>query len=596
MSKKKVDPVSKEIMPISNQRFDQWYNLIVSDELEAAEQMLSSAEDKTILLNGEFSFEDSDELLLTNKALGITNFKLTTPLCLAGAAGSAKVLGLLIYSGVDVCTQDVDGCNILHALTGTAVYFPDQEQAMVDVYASLCMKLDHQNLLALHLTEETCGMRPLEFAAKQGTYRLMMAYFDTPGVYLARSEVSHSYRYKYYDVTDYESMDFDRDNRSPLVHLMLMERSKIEDPFTLTLFQPDSLIHEWVCKVAKVSRWPIFLWFIIRMSFFTMFFLYDSDEFWLRQAGRISEDDAVSLRSENITNSSAVEYCSKFNPLKTTSALTAMSIYLGTYWLGALLLDLFDISYCFRYKKYFFSFTKTLRGKKKTVDRSLWYRMMNILSVNFVIWSTSTHFMLGNSNDSMSDAIRVMATVCAIWSPLYFVQLIPGIGYFVITIQRMMEDMYNFLIVFAVIILPFSQMLLVFVNTNSLQGCVDEFSSFSRAMYSVILVMQNMLDLSQFNMKKQSILLVVHVTLIFLLPIVLVNFLIATMSSSVSAMVGIQPILSDIQFLQVAMTIQGRLHFMCKPFNKWMIKRYYVTEGDRVYVVCREPISRNNKE
>ena len=160
-----------------------------------------------------------------------------------------------------------------------------------------------------------------------------------------------------------------------------------------------------------------------------------------------------------------------------------------------------------------------------------------------------------------------------------------------------MEDLYNFLIVFVVLVVPYSQVLLVFINLNSNEGCVTDFSSFGRSIYSVILIMQNLIDLSQLDTKKNFILIYIHITLIFMLPIILVNFLIAKMTSSVEDMMKAKPVLTDIQHLQVVLPIDSRLQII-PFFNKWEIKyytwmkqRYYVTKGDNIYVVCVEPIS-----
>ena len=577
-------------MPHTKDIYYAWYTQIVIDDVE---QLAATLEEKNIskaerhlLLNGKFSFDHSHHIV------GCHDFPIKTPLCIAAISKSINVLQELITKGADIYGKDINDYNILHCIVGLSVYFPDQEKYMVEVYKTLTSMLDQDKLRYLHKMEDNYGYRPLEFAAKQGCFRLMMSFFHTEGVYLVKTNLSHGFVYKYYDITDYETNDSERSMRSPLMMIGTMDRKKLDDPFTLSIFKENSLIRNWTLQKRLINRLIILLWFIARMLFFLMYFVYDTDEDWVIKQNGIASDIAEPGFTSNDTH---FVYCAGFTPFYSSSYSIHLSKWylLVAYWLGAGITDVVEFFVLVKHFRYFINRSTTIKGSKLTVSRIMWYRVCNMLTVNLMIMSVPVHNT--ERGDTTADIVRVIATVCAIWSPLYFIQLLPHIGYFVATIQRMMANLFQFLVIFVIILFPFSQMLLVFVNANSKQGCVEEFSNFTHAVYSVLLVMQNVLNLSEFDVEKKYIIMLLHLALILALPIVLVNFLIAIMSSSVHIMVGLEAVVSDLTFLQVAEVVERRFRNIFRLYYRWMVNRYYHKEKGRVCIVTTEPISKHKR-
>ena len=154
------------------------------------------------------------------------------------------------------------------------------------------------------------------------------------------------------------------------------------------------------------------------------------------------------------------------------------------YWFICVIFDLFDLIRYLRNLKYYRNCDRTIKGKKATLNRSVWYNVAGVLSVHIISMSASFHDMPGLV---ALDVARVIAILSLVWAILYFVQLRSNMGYFVASIQSMMHDFMNFMIIFAIILIPFSQMLLVFVNTNSKQGCIEEFSSLGKSTNTVLM-------------------------------------------------------------------------------------------------------------
>ena len=581
---------AEKVMSHTVEKYYQWYTLIVLDNVELLTAILEqediTMEERHLLLNGKFSFGPSN-----NRINGYKHYPIKTPLCIAAISKSINVLQELIRNGGDICGKDINDYNILHCIVGLSVYFPDQEEDMVEVYKTLTSVLGQEKLRYLHKMEENYGYRPLEFAAKQGCFRLMMSFFDTEGVYLVKTNLSHGFVYKYYDITDYETNDSERTKRSPLVHMIYMAKDKVNDNFTLNMFKENSLIHNWIGQKRKMNILLIFLWFIARMLFFIIYFVYDTDEDWVVAKNGIASDIAEPGFTSNATH---FVYCANFTPFYSPSESIHMSRWyvLVTYCIAACTTDFAEIVMFFKNFRYFRNLNKTLKGQKTRVTVTKWYRISNTWTVNLILMSAFIHNT--KNGEAITDFIRIIVTLFGIWSPLYFIQLLPHIGYFVATIQRMMGNLFQFLVIFVIILFPFSQMLLVFVNANSKQGCVEEFSTFTRSVYSVLLVMQNMLNLSDFDVEKRYVIMILHVALILALPIVLINFLIAIMSSSVQTMVELEEVVSELMFLQMTDVVERRFRYILRPYYRWMVNRHYCTEGGRVFIVTTEPISKHN--
>ena len=90
----------------------------------------------------------------------------------------------------------------------------------------------------------------------------------------------------------------------------------------------------------------------------------------------------------------------------------------------------------------------------------------------------------------MSSFVQIAACVVSVWSMLYFVQLLPSIGHFVIVVQHMLRDLLNF--IFIMMLTPFVQVLFVLINRHSRNGCVSDFSNYLTSFYTTFKLMRNM--------------------------------------------------------------------------------------------------------
>ena len=92
-----------------------------------------------------------------------------------------------------------------------------------------------------------------------------------------------------------------------------------------------------------------------------------------------------------------------------------------------------------------------------------------------------------------ASGVRLMCMPLSPWSMLYFVQLVPSIGHFVVAIQRMVGQMFNFADVYAIFFFASVSAFFITVNTSERLSCSDEFSSITQALYSTFAIMLSLL-------------------------------------------------------------------------------------------------------
>ena len=191
------------------------------------------------------------------------------------------------------------------------------------------------------------------------------------------------------------------------------------------------------------------------------------------------------------------------------------------------------------------------------------------------------------------------------WSLLYFVQLLTSIGYFVVAIQQMVRQMFNFGVVYSIFFFAAPRhatprhatprhAFFITVNTSERQTCSGEFSNVLQGIYSTFAIMLNLVNPAQLGLRHPGWIYVLHVSYIVIAAILLINFLIAIMSSALSEVALQQPIIERLQRLSVAIAIESRIDRLVAPYYRAMQRRHFVYEGDRIYIV-RVPCRPNKK-
>ena len=222
----------------------------------------------------------------------------------------------MIHNDVDVCLVKTGSYNVIHCLVYVAFYQPHNEEAVVNTYHSLCRMLSKDVIRKLLHMEESNGLRPLEFAAHQGTLQLMSSIFETPEVYVVKEEIVGISVYRWYDVTEYEVLDVKetRHSVSPLRFLSLIDEKLMDRPSTRDILF-EGVFGAWIKQEMRCKNPSIVGYNVFRFLYLALFALYEMDSFWLENLGRVNNDKAT-----NATLSSHV-YCN-------SGLVVTMSVYL----------------------------------------------------------------------------------------------------------------------------------------------------------------------------------------------------------------------------------------------------------------------------
>ena len=266
MKKIQVTPmveVREEDEGLSASKYAEYFEAIVANDAAFVDHFLSSAssDERLRLVNTRFELRDV-ECPFFRKEISSADVAVTLPLHVAVTNSSLAAARVLVKHGADWFSCDEKGNNILHACVVTSVYFPNLESELVATMEELIEdELTHDEFKQLMLQENEDRFRPSEFAFQQETMKIGDALFWKIQERNCRHEKHGMTSFRWFDVTEYETT---RHFRSPLVLMTYLSRDKAMDMRKLILQCP--LISRWICLKFRVNMFPIFIWFLMRLS------------------------------------------------------------------------------------------------------------------------------------------------------------------------------------------------------------------------------------------------------------------------------------------------------------------------------------------
>ena len=582
-----------EPLSLPDSEYKYWREAIASDDHDLVRRTLDSAnwKEKERLLNGYFLEHDglSQEERLMNEASHFLNriaclvkgkkyleVSFERPWCLAGACGSLKVLSVMYQHGVQVDQTDHKGSNILHILIYLAFLDHLQERAHGQVYAHLVSLLSLDHLKLLLKSEGKHGLYPLEMSAWLGTFTLYQQFIQTEGVYCHSECVDGVRTVEKYDVTDYETLGARRYN-SPLNFLMFMDDKDMGMDDTNEVFQSD-LFKNWL-RLKKLSGAPyLACWIMIRISFLVAYIIYDNAGGWNRPFMERAADMNATFAS-----------CQDYEKNISRTSYLFLTFYILIHSLAILLGDIVDfmVGLC-RDNALLSKGFKTPNGYKTISLNYGFYRGSQTLLATVCIIGTVTSLLGSLMSQELSwqftNYLYMITSMSLVWSMLFFLQLSPFFGYFVIAVQSMMMDLIKFALIFVAFAYPYSETFARLVNQGKTDNCPEEFSDPLTSFYSTFTIMVNMVDFHSYDVEDKTVLYLLHAIYVFMVPILLLNFLVALFSNSVSHVQENKEVFRAIQWLSVLWLLEYRLGSITRKWKERCNDKYFLKEGDRLYV------------
>ncbi len=572
--------------------FQFWFDAIEKDNVASVENILQnrSERERRVFIDGRFVFKiPKDSLKTVGKNRLPCAFE--RPLVLAAVLRSKEVLKIFLHHKGDVFIQDINASTVLHGIIWAVALNPTLESDYIAIYELLIDRLTKDQKKHLMFLEDFEGLRPVELATRLCTFGLLQKIIDTEGVYLYNKGHLGGYVCTWFDMTDYEwSCDGQRCDRSPLKMLVALEKEHLK------LAQNTKILHhpaidKWIQTKIKTNVPYLVAWFLTRIAYTVLIFIgstADDISFSSAIVGR--DDDDVTARAslsryrdphQRAQPAENRSYCP--SPLFDVSETTLD--YLTFLVIGfSVLIVLFDVIDNLLYQ------VKNKRrdarlyhvfGSRNFVVRTRFYRVCNfLLAAAVLIFHTSRFIRI----TTITSKAYMLTNILNIWSLLFFIQLLPALGYFVTIIQRMLKDMFHFLVLYVILFFSFSQ---TFYNLFYMaKVCTEEFHTVPMSMYSTFRVMLNMLELTNYKDADLTDVAMLHISYVIVVPILLVNFLIALMSNSVSDVAENRYNIMTLQRLSAALLVEGRLARFTSRVYRWQQKSLLVVNQGRVYVEC----------
>ncbi|XP_064640292.1 uncharacterized protein LOC135495503 [Lineus longissimus] len=546
------------MMPLT--AFSDWFDILKNDDVTGYDSLMAAlSEQKEKLVNGHFVYANvGGGVHKTNNWRNInycSDFR--RPLILAAAFGSRGVFMKLLRDGAPVTQAEENSCNCIHAMIIATAEYRDREGQILGTYLDIRKNIELEKLRVLLFTEANDHMRPVELAVRLGAFGIFRAIMETEGVYEKPAGTVGLTNYVTYDMDVYENnRNWRREIRSPLRLLRYMENDQMASFIEYGVIQMP-VIKAWSQR-KKMQSWPfILLWFVCKVVFLFFYLLIDPRSFKAMALGgcavmrNISYQDHIPLhwacsdkyvkpgRDPNIM-------------LKLLMYFTGFAMLFSVIFLVHDLLELFV-----RLLDKESRLLRRIPQRSSYVAYTRFYRICQmVLCLSGVLGGCWFYLVKNASSTNVILYLKSINLPFILMGVLYILEPLPVFGYFAITLQRMITAMLKFSALQLLIELTFT----IFFMTAETH--MAEFQTVDDGLYAMFLLSQNIIS---FGVTPEWYIRVGHYLHYFIGNILLMNYLIAVMSSLICSNDNERKAIQLIRVLDVCFLVEDR-------YARWLWK------------------------
>ena len=481
-------------------------------------------------------------------------------------------------AGVDVFQTDTLGNNTVHVLIETASRNISNEERYVetlDVIKSLFTSTELKHLL---LTENILKLRPLELACFCGCLTLARAIFETRDVYLYKEEHIGYTVVQYFDVwlwTVYHQPSTSN-ARFPSNFDCLCRNIEVEIAKGAQKALKNPPIQAWVRNKGKMN-WPfIFIWFLFRFFYVTLFFVGISGNTCPMETQQLLNESSKTMYA----NSSIRENPSTLPDNGFIQNEILIQAIISTFML------IFDAWDMLLEKRLYSKESLNIFSKRNFIVHIYFYReaqistCVSMVGLSLCQCIRTLRYIVPNTLDH---TFFVLIACGSMWGLLYSLQVVPWMSIYAIAVQRMIQDSVRFFLIFilffSVFVISFRRILL-----DNAEVCPKGFENIGEATYSTFLVTLNNIKFREYdNLDKFSIYML-HFVFVLFIAILLLNFLIAIMTSSYADVQRNRYVLVEMQRSTMMILVQYRFGRPLNYFYRRYQTRCFVKYGERLCV------------
>ena len=148
--------------------------------------------------------------------------------------------------------------------------------------------------------------------------------------------------------------------------------------------------------------------------------------------------------------------------------------------------------------------SRTVMGRKNRLGHSAFYKVFNmILNVSIIsnISLRLVRYLFKADIDMLWDNVTFYGTMTgAVWSLLFFVQLVPYVGYLAIVMKLMFKETFIFVLYIIAFTVPYTSLFIRIFNYKTRTGeCDSNWKDLYAALYSNTLLLLNMMNFAPDN-------------------------------------------------------------------------------------------------
>ena len=489
-----------------------------------------------------------------------TDYAPDTAWCLAATCDSRKVMRVLVEYGANIMQVTSTNNNVLHVLSALAsTGTEEEEERVIATVRYIQIILEPEVYQKLLLAENSDRLRPLELASHLGAFSLFMFFFNTPGIYITKEEDCVLYKLQYFDITEYTTGS--RYFQCPLYAMTYIEESRISRTSVKEIYLNDP-INSWIKAVYAVNTPFIVVWALLRAAYICLFLQCDLK--------------IVSVCTGNSTCAHTNVHTPETN-LILYWLVCGMSVLIIT-------IDLNEFIQHMICRPRWLS--RVVYGSKKAGMRRNFYRVTHFGAV-LIVAIITTVTLIGYTVNGQIIHIGQYGIIAAVygfvWSALYFLQLLPTVGHYIMAVHGMLKDFANFSLLLILFFVTYSFGFYKLMHTSQ---TLPEFSTALRSLYGTFQVMLNMVDFWKVIGEVGPGVFLLHISFVLMITILLMNFLIATLSSSYEHVMTYRAVFIKLQTLAVTMMADHRFQRLLPSLRNRLLRRYFVHENGRYYITC----------
>ena len=549
-----------------------WVNVIESDECDKAKELLDTVEFPTKLIHGKIKMPPrklhvgSDNSMLD--ILTATNVDGCPWWLIVARCASVHLIPLFLKYDVDVFVQDEDGNNFVHTLVVMAALNSSQEENCAEAFKTLMMHTHTDSRLKLLHQENKQGLRPLELAAKLGCWTILEEIYSVDNIYLKNRKNLVPLTLQHHSITEYTFVS--RMFKSPLFYSLNMSKES-----AVNLTKCTSLLmflNTWAQAHIKNVNPFIILLFIFKLVFSSLYIWFDT---YVAAVTDINTCGSHTVNVSQATNDTCLRKSKSW--IVDTMNNSAFRWVLITILVSATLLDL--LSTCVlcvihsvgAYHQ--FSQGQNRGQLHKTKGNFITFRIFIFFncfaSVGVtvaVIIDLLMYFSVIRPLPIEQDVIFYFVLVSYSFVLASFSVFMKPLGYNFLVIQEMFSQTAGFLCLFAMISVPFVS------ATERLfyRGCSDCLLNFNQVIGIIYILALNLVgpyspqEIMSLDADKRMAVQLVHTVFIFVVPVILINFLIALYSFKASEVMATKETRLLLARLRVSKLYVFCKHYLCK--------------------------------